>query len=76
MDSNIAKIDLTERESEIMELVSKGKENKEIADILEIEPGTITKHLQHIFIKLGAKNRTEAAFKFLEMTGRIILVAV
>jgi len=67
---------LTEREYEIMELVSIGKLNKEIANILDIQPGTITKHLQHIFEKIEVQNRTEAAIKFLELTGRLILVAV
>ena len=67
--------DLSEREFQIMELVSKGKFNKEIADLLEIKPDTIGKHIQHIFKKLGVQNRTEATLRFLEMTGRLILIA-
>lgn len=76
MEADISVEKLTEREYEIMELVSTGKLNKEIADILDIQPGTITKHLQHIFEKIEVQNRTEAAIKFLELTGRLILVAV
>ena len=57
-----------------MQLVSAGKLNKEIASALMIQTATITKHLQHIFFKLGVQNRTEAAIKFLELTGRLILV--
>jgi DNA-binding NarL/FixJ family response regulator len=76
MEANINRIDLSDREFQIMELVSVGKFNKEIAYELEIKPDTIAKHLQHIFQKLGVQNRTEATLKFLEMTGRLILVAV
>ena len=50
--------------------------NKEIAFELKIKPDTIGKHLSKIFHKLGVQNRTEATLKFLEMTGKLILVAV
>lgn len=53
-----------------------GKFNKEIADILNNKPDTIAKHLEHIFQKLGVQNRKEATLRFLEMTGRLILVTV
>ena len=76
MEAYINRGDLSEREFQIMELVSIGKFNKEIADDLNIKPDTIAKHLQHIFQKLGVQNRTEATLKFLEMTGRLILIAV
>lgn len=68
--------DLSEREIQIMELVSIGKFNKEIADELNIKPDTIAKHLQHIFNKMGVQKRTEATLKFLEMTGRLILIDI
>lgn len=76
MDSHTNSYDLSEREFQIMELVSIGKFNKEIADKLNIQPATITKHIQHIFQKMGVQNRTEATLKFLEMTGKLVLVAV
>ena len=76
MEADINRGDLSEREFQIMELVSIGKFNKEIADDLNIKPDTIAKHLQHIFQKLEVQNRTEATLKFLEMTGRLILIAV
>ena len=76
MDTHTNSYDLSEREFQIMELVAIGKINKEIADKLKIKPDTIAKHLQHIFQKLGVQNRTEATLKFLEMTGRLILIAV
>jgi DNA-binding NarL/FixJ family response regulator len=61
---------LSEREYEIMELVSTGKLNKEIADYFKCKLCTIKKHLQHIFPKLGVQNRTEACIKFMKLTGK------
>ena len=51
---------LTPREVEIMEFVSQGKTNLEIADFLCISAFTVKNHLQRILRKLGAINRTEA----------------
>jgi DNA-binding NarL/FixJ family response regulator len=52
---------LTERECQIMELVSKGLSNKEIGRRLSLYEGTIKIHLHHIYHKLGIKNRTMLA---------------
>jgi len=75
MESEINNKALSDREFEIMELVSIGKLNKEIADDLDIQTTTIKKHLQNIFPKLGVQNRTEASIKFMEITGRLTLVS-
>jgi len=71
MDIHISRSDLSKREHQIMQLVSIGKFNKEIAYELKIKPDTIAKNLQKIFQKYNVKNRVEATLKFLEMTGRI-----
>jgi DNA-binding NarL/FixJ family response regulator len=63
---------LSEREFEVMEMVSLGLLNKEIADKLECEETTIKKHLQHIYPKLEVQNRTEATIKFLRLSGMFI----
>jgi DNA-binding NarL/FixJ family response regulator len=63
---------LSEREYEIMELVSTGLYNKEIAVKLNCEETTIKKHLQNIFRKLRVNNRTEASMKFLKLNGMFI----
>lgn len=55
---------LSSRECEIMEHVKNGKTNIEIADILDISRFTVKNHLQRIFKKLDASNRSEATFKF------------
>ncbi len=52
---------LTERERQIMRLVSEGLSNKEIGRRLNIADGTIKVHLHHIFQKLEITNRTVLA---------------
>ena len=55
---------LTERESEILILLSEGLSNKEIAQKTNITAGTVRIHLGHIFKKLHVRCRTEAAAKY------------
>ena len=50
---------LSERELEVLELLALGKTNKEIAQALFLATGTIKKHLNNIYSKLGVNNRTE-----------------
>jgi DNA-binding CsgD family transcriptional regulator len=52
---------LTKRESEVLYWATKGKTNKDIADILAASPRTINKHLEHVFVKMGVETRTAAA---------------
>jgi DNA-binding NarL/FixJ family response regulator len=52
---------LTEREREIMRLVSEGLPNKAIARRLNVCQGTIKVHLHHIYQKLEINNRTVLA---------------
>jgi CheY-like chemotaxis protein/DNA-binding CsgD family transcriptional regulator len=52
---------LTAREAEVLYWVVKGKTNRDIGDILGTSPRTITKHLEHVFEKLGVETRTAAA---------------
>lgn len=52
---------LTRRESEVLYWATKGKTNKDIADILAASPRTINKHLEHVFVKMGVETRTAAA---------------
>jgi DNA-binding NarL/FixJ family response regulator len=51
---------LTPRERSVMELLARGKSNKEIAAALEVAERTVKFHVSAIFAKLGATNRTEA----------------
>src|SRR6266478_8394170 len=52
---------LTDRERQIMRLVSEGLSNKEIGRRLNIADGTIKQHLHHIYQKLEISNRTVLA---------------
>ena len=54
---------LTPREREIVELVSQGMKNREIAERLTITPGTVKVHLMHVFEKTGARDRYELAVR-------------
>ncbi|MGQ0737621.1 MAG: response regulator [Bacteroidota bacterium] len=52
--------ELTDRENEILNLISTGLIVKEVADKLFLSSYTVTKHLQHIYNKLHVNNRIEA----------------
>jgi len=52
---------LTDREQQIMRVVSEGLSNKEIGRRLNVSDGTIKQHLHHIYQKLQISNRTVLA---------------
>ncbi|MCA0937157.1 response regulator [Vibrio alginolyticus] len=52
---------LTKRESQVLYWLSFGKTNWEIAQILEMSPRTVNKHLEQVYKKLDVDNRTSAA---------------
>lgn len=52
---------LTPREREILDLVAEGKTNAEIAEALWVSRGTVRKHLDNVYAKLGVHTRTAAA---------------
>jgi DNA-binding NarL/FixJ family response regulator len=56
---------LSNRENEILHLLSKGLLYKEIADQLQITTGTVRQHIHNIYEKLHVQNRTEAINKAL-----------
>jgi DNA-binding NarL/FixJ family response regulator len=56
--------DLSPREREILELLSQGYANKEIADRVGVSDGTVRWHLRHVYHKLHVRSRTEAVLKF------------
>ncbi|MBK3496236.1 response regulator transcription factor [Viridibacillus sp. YIM B01967] len=57
---------LTERESEVLELVAEGKTTKEIAGELFLSPGTVRNYISTILDKLDVSNRIEAIARFKE----------
>jgi len=73
LESQLAKVDskptvpsisleeiLTQKEKEILLLISEGKSNKEIASSLFVELSTVKSHINKIYSKIGASNRKEA----------------
>jgi DNA-binding NarL/FixJ family response regulator len=59
-------VQLTVREKEVLEQVSRGFANKEIADRLGISFDTVRTHLKHIYEKLHVRCRAEAVAKHME----------
>ncbi|MBB6254885.1 DNA-binding NarL/FixJ family response regulator [Nitrospirillum iridis] len=57
----------TRREREVLDYLLQGRSNKEIARSLELEEVTVKLHVRGICRKLGAKNRTQAVMRAVEM---------
>jgi DNA-binding NarL/FixJ family response regulator len=53
--------DLTVREREVLELLARGRSNKEIGAQLHVSDETVKSHLKTLFAKLDVRDRTEAA---------------
>ena len=53
--------ELTERETEVLRLLARGKANKQIASELLVEEETAKAHVSSILLKLGLQSRTQAA---------------
>lgn len=62
-ESLISELSLSKREIEILNLISRGNSNEEIAEKLYISLSTVKSHNQNIFQKLDVKRRTQAAEK-------------
>jgi DNA-binding NarL/FixJ family response regulator len=52
---------LTPRQRVVLVRAATGETNSVIAQALFVSPGTVSKHLEHIYEKLEVRNRTEAA---------------
>jgi DNA-binding NarL/FixJ family response regulator len=63
--SATGKAALSRRENEVLELLSQGMANKQIADSLGISYETVCVHLRRIYEKLHVRSRTEAVIKYL-----------
>ena len=57
---------LSQRETDVAQLIAEGLANKEIADRLGISTETVRGHLKNIYEKLHVRSRTEAAVKYLD----------
>jgi len=51
---------ITPRELEILELIAQGLSNREIAERVNVSENTVKTHSSRVFLKLGARRRTQA----------------
>ncbi len=65
-DNLFANLSVTRRESEVIFWLGQGKSNAEIAIILGVSPGTVGRHLENVFPKLGVENRFAASLMVTE----------
>jgi two-component system, NarL family, response regulator LiaR len=61
------KLNISQREYEILQLMGKGLSNQEIADQIFVSINTVKSHVSNILLKLDAKRRTQAVIKAREM---------
>src|SRR5258708_23444271 len=61
--SEAEKIGLTARELEVVRLIAQGRSNTEIAAELFVSDATVKTHINHIFSKLGARDRSQVIIK-------------
>ena len=59
---------LSKREIEVLHLIEAGLTNREIAQRIIVETGTVKRHVHNILGKLNARNRVEAVARAREMT--------
>lgn len=52
--------DLEPAEMKVLDLLARGRSNKEIADMLQVTEAVVKNRLKNLFVKLGARDRTEA----------------
>lgn len=57
-------LNLSPREEELLEFLSKGYSNKEIADQIQLSVETVRSYLKHIYEKMHVRSRTEAAVRY------------
>lgn len=58
---------ISKREFEVLDLMSKGNSNQEIADKLFVSLNTVKTHSANLYVKLGAKRRTQAVQRAKEL---------
>ncbi len=63
------RLGLTQREAEVLLWISRGKSSRDVGEILAMRPGTVTKHLEQIFNKLGVENRASATAMAVRLLG-------
>jgi LuxR family maltose regulon positive regulatory protein len=60
-------VTISVRELEVLRLIAGGKSNKAIADELYLSVGTVKRHVNNIYSKLGIENRSQAVSRAREL---------
>ena len=63
VEPSLAGAELTPRESEVLEMVARGMDNREIAKALYLSQHTVKNHVSSILVKLQVENRIQAAVR-------------
>ena len=58
---------LSPRELEVLQLLTQGQTNREIAQNLTVSVSTVKIHVEHILAKLGVSDRTQAAVRAIQL---------
>ena len=51
---------ITDRESEVLALITQGKSNAEVAQLTYLSPNTVKSYIRSVYRKIGAESRTQA----------------
>lgn len=62
-ESRIQALGISPRELEVLQLISQGLSNNEIAETLFVSESTIKTHISNLFVKLDVKRRTQAVIR-------------
>ena len=65
--ANLQKLGISRREHEVLELISQGLSNQEIAEKLFVSTSTVKTHVSNLLGKLGASRRTQAVKRAKEL---------
>ena len=66
-EAKITELGLSEREMEVLQLISTGLSNQEIGEKLFVSESTIKTHVSNLFVKLDVKRRTQAVTRAQEL---------
>ena len=66
-EKSLKAMGISKREHEVLTLMSKGHSNQEIADKLLLSLNTVKTHSSNLFVKLGARRRTQAVQRAKEL---------